>query len=152
MVVVWHAAHVFLFNRRAGVGVPGLHRVQGRGSQRGLVCHDLQRLSRHSLVQPQHNNIHREEGEDSEFDPDVDDVYCALMLHENALLPTRTGTHCTTPNDYLVLLFTRAGRYLASSEDTRARYYAFFYSVFCLCVGMGTFTDHGYTLAMFLIL
>ena len=36
-MVVWRAANVFFFNRRAGIGVPGLHRVQGRGSPRGLV-------------------------------------------------------------------------------------------------------------------
>ena len=58
-------------------------------------AHDLQRLSSRSLVQPQHRNIHREEGEDSESDPDVDDVYCALMPFSPPV-QVRTALRLTT--------------------------------------------------------
>ena len=52
----------------------------------------LLQWSRRSHVRTPLRNVRREdEGVDSDADPDVDDVYHALMRHEDALLPPRSG-------------------------------------------------------------
>ena len=122
-------------------------------------AHDMLRLSRRSPVQPHHRNVRREEGEDSDSDPDVDDVYHALMLHEDALLPMRTGAHCTTPNDNLVPLLRLHAHVQAGTWPVRRiRGHSTMRSCTrcTVCVWVWarspTALHHGYKLAIFSIL